>query len=224
MAGMAGRDVRMRVVLKADSHLGSAHEVVSVRRGYGRNVLVRKGSADYATAENIARHAITQQKQKEKAMLLMQGSASVETDATKGTVGVSARSAAASAASLSSLLLSPEARRYHADVIHRLSNQRPLVFVRPSVGPRDLQTLASPLSRKEVFAKLGRLHPSISLAQVKLSATGATGNGDEIQRFGDHSITVDIPGQERLIHVPIVVTRDARVAVAAAPKPKVAAL
>lgn len=197
MAGYSGRDVRMRVILSRDQKLGSEHDVVDVKRGYGRNVLVRKGGAVYATAENLHRSAVKQQQQKEAAIKAMGGDSSAGAQSATATDSSSSSSAAAkpsaasaAAASAAYLLLSPEARRYHQDVLRRLANQRALTFSRPSVL-RDTHTLATPLTLREVHAKLARLHPYLSVRDLEFASGGST-----LSKYGLHVVTINVPGQQ----------------------------
>ena len=55
----------MRVILKKNSDLGPANSVISVRRGHGRNVLIRNGDAELATAENLHYAALREQRELE---------------------------------------------------------------------------------------------------------------------------------------------------------------
>jgi ribosomal protein L9 len=71
-------EVRMRVVLRRTSELGAAHSVIAVRRGHGRNVLIRSGEADYATAENLHRAALRAQAEQEENLRRVQEEAEKE--------------------------------------------------------------------------------------------------------------------------------------------------
>ena len=224
-SGYAGRDVRMRVILSHDHKLGSEHDVVSVKRGYGRNVLVRKGKAVYATAENMHRSALQQQQQKEEALKAMGGDSAkgnaTTANAADSSAAAAAKSSAASAAAASAayLLLSPEARRYHQDVLRRLSNQRALTFSRPSVQ-RDTHTLSSPLTLREVHAKLARLHPYLSASDLEF-AGGAT----TLSKYGLHAVTINVPGQQDKqvqFNINVKRTGDVAATTAAAAAPKAA--
>lgn len=178
MAGMAGRDVRMRVILKEDCKLGLKHDIVDVKRGYGRNVLVRQGKADYATEENKYLSSMAQLRER----AAKAAAAPVDTSSEDGTDAE--QSAAAASAAPVVVQLPEETLRYYMDVSHRLSSQRSLAFFRAADG-RDLQ----PVTLRDIYVKLTRQFPSVALSQL------AFANGAEaITKAGDFLVEVSLPG------------------------------
>lgn len=212
--GMASsRDVRMRVILRNDSELGAAHEVIAVRRGFGRKVLIKKGMADYATAENLHYSAAAKLAAKEAAIAAAAAGVStpqqIAAQLAQGEAGegerAAASAAAASAASL--LLLSPEAARHAQDSVRRLGSQRPLLFVRPSGDLRDQTNLAVPLRLRDVYAKLVVAHPSLSVRQLRFEGAGTA--PDAIAKFGEYKVLISMPGAPQPVPIAITVKRDA---------------
>lgn len=175
MAGMAGRDVRMRVLLQEDGPLGLKHDVISVKRGYGRNVLVRQGKAVYATAENLhyanvaklraasLKAAEQQQQQPEEAT---EANTTPDAQAATPTTGV-------------------DNLRYQLDLLHRFSNQQSPIFYRP-IG-RD-GNFSTAFTTKDLYVKLSRRFPSLTLSQLTLAA------GQPVTKVGEYTAEVALPG------------------------------
>jgi hypothetical protein len=174
MAGMAGRDIRMRVLLKEDSKLGLKHDIVEVKRGYGRNVLVRQGKAVYATEENKHLSKLEQLRAATVEPL-------VEPDETN--TAPDASSSAAAVAPVASL--SVDALRFQMDLVHRLGAQRPPMFWR--AVERD-QSLMKAVTTKDLYVKLARHFPSLTLGQLTLAG------GNSVDKVGEYVAEVALPG------------------------------
>jgi ribosomal protein L9 len=172
MAGMAGRDVRMRVLLSEDSKLGLKHDVITVKRGYGRNVLVRQGKAVYATAENLHLANAAKLRAATKVAPVAQEEATE-------------LNTAPDAAAPIPVALPVDNLRYQLDLMHRLSTQRSPAFF------RDVQrdgTLAKGVSTKDLYIKLARLFPSLTLSQITLAS------GQAITKAGEYTAEVALVG------------------------------
>ena len=180
MAGMAGRDVRMRVILSEDNKLGLKGDIVTVKRGYGRNVLVRQGKAVYATAENI--HLGEQAKLRaasKKSSAAPQSS--TDSNATSTNPTTEEANEANTAPDVSTDVL-----RYQMEQVRRITGQRPLTFYRSLVNGQ----VAKPVTIRDVYVKLVKAFPGITMSQLKFAGVESSA----IAKLGDQPVEVRLPG------------------------------
>jgi hypothetical protein len=202
------RELRMRVILKQTSDLGAAHSVISVRRGYARHTLLRKGLADYATNENLfyaaqsaAAEKEAERRRKDEAQRQAKGgradAAAAESqgsDRAAASASVSASVASASSSSGASSALHTEDDSVHqAAILRRLRSQAPLILTRAVAGGLSGSKLVQPIQLKEVYAKLAPEHPTLSIKQLSFSKYGSSQELSEISSFGTHQLRVQLP-------------------------------
>lgn len=196
MAGMAGRDVRMHVLLSEDhAKLGLKGDQVAVKRGYGRNVLIRQGRAVYATEENkqiqsaaqLRAQAHKDQQHQQQQQATSSASSSAATSASSTATATSAAPATAPS-SITNL-------RYQLDLSHRLQGGKVPIFHRALVG-RGGDSIAEPVTPTDLYRKLVRSFPSLLLSQITF-----TGGAQSVEKVGDFLADIALPGLAKPVQI-----------------------